>query len=327
MLKNTFTFVNMYFIYTKNHPFVLFFTPLIIVAYLLTQTYFIEHTNWVDVNFGWFGDYTIAYTNALIINTIVLSLNSILINWIFNFNEFLDKNSYVPSLVYITLILFFDASLQLSGATLAQTFILLALFNVYGLNQQDDARKKAFSIGFFNGIAICLVPEYFPLAPLAFIQLWTFRPFRFKEFILVLFGMLTPFSYAFFISLFSTQISLTDVYIHIEKNLYRTVLQYLPIVIIGVSALFAWSGIQSRLQKGTVRIRRMVRALLFILLLGLFYITTDLLYTNEYYASVIIVIPITFGLSLAATHNKLSRFTLPFLYIVLLMTLFKFFNF
>ncbi len=316
----------MYFLYTKNHPLVLFFTPILVVGFLLLQAYFTPPSDWMQADFGWFGNIQISFYSSLTINAVLICINALLLNWIFNTYEFLDRNTYVPSLIYISLIAFFDSAQSLSGATLAQTFILLGLHNIYALNQQDDARKKAFNLGLFVGIAICLVPAYFPLAPLSFMQLWTFRPFRFKEFILLLFGMITPLFYAFYISLFSAEIKLTDVYIHVDQNIYRTILQYLPIAIIALSMLFAWSGIRSRLQKGTVRIRRIIRALQILLLLGIYYIVTDLMFSSNYSASVVIAIPITFGLSLASTHNKLSRFTLPFLYLVLMATMIKFFT-
>ena len=316
----------MYFAYTKNHPLVLIFTPILVLGYLLVQYFLLAQPNVVDLDLGWFGNYTLPYWWSFGLNAFFICLNSIIINWIFNRYEFYDRTTYVPSLIYISLILFFDASLHFSGATLAQTFILLGLFAIYSLNQQEDGRKKAFNIGFFTGIAICLVPTYFPLGILSFFMLWSFRPFLMKEFLLLLSGLITPLAYMLYISLWQKQVHLQDTYIVPNENIYLSIIQYLPIAISAISLLFAWAGFKSRLAKNTVRIRRVFRVLYLLILLGVFHLGVDFMFNGQFNSSLLLIIPITMGLSLAATHVKLNRFTLPFLYIVLLLTLFKFFG-
>ncbi len=316
----------MYFVYTKNHPIVLLLTPLIILGYLLAQALFLTNPPSLDLDLGWFGNYTLSSWIALALNTFVLSLNSILINWIFNKNEFLDKQSFVPSLIYITLIIFFESSVYLSGTTIAQTFLLLALAASYSLNQKEDERQKAFNIGLFVGISICLIPSYYPFIILAYIMLWTFRPFIVKEFVLLTAGILTPFLYALYLNLSIKKLTLEDTYIIQNENIYLTFIQYLPIGVSVLALLFAWTGFKARLQKINVRIRRIIRVQYFWILFGVFHIGVDLMFNGKFDNSVVLAIPLTFGLSLAATHKPLNRFTIPFLYIILLMTIFKFFN-
>lgn len=316
----------MYFVYTKNHPLVMIFTPFLVVGFLLLHFFLQAQPAIIAVDFGWFGNYNIPYWWSFALNALFICINSILINWIFNRYEFYERNTYVPSLVYISLISFFDASLHFSGSTLAQTFILLGLFAIYSLNQHEDGRKKAFNIGFFTGISVCLIPTYFPLGILSFFMLWTFRPFLIKEFLLLMAGLVTPFAYMLYISFWNKQVNIQDTYIHLNENIYLTINQYLPLVISAIALLFAWAGFKSRLQKNTVRVRRVFRVLYLLLLLGLFHLGVDFMFNGQFHSSMVITIPITMGLSLAATNNKLNRFTLPFLYIILLLTFFKFFS-
>ena len=316
----------MYFAYSKNHPIVLLLTPIIVIGYLLALAFVLPHNQLIEVDLGWFGNYQMSYWVSLALNALTICVNSILINWVFNRFEFYDRNTYVPSLVYISLISFFDSTLNFNGATLAQTFLLFALFTIYSLNQQDDGRKKAYNIGFFTSIAICLVPTYFPLGIFSFIMLWTFRPIIGKEFLLMIAGLLTPLVYMFYISLYQQQIHLQDTYIQLNENIYLTVEKYLPIAVSAVGLLFAFAGFRSRLQKATVRHRRLFRVQYLLILLGVFYLGVDLMFNGQFQTSVLIIIPLTLGLSLAATNNKLNRFTLPLLYIILLLTFYKFFG-
>jgi hypothetical protein len=116
------------------------------------------------------------------------------INVVFNQNSFYSKASYLPGLIYV-LSLFSLRQLEFSTDLLAQLFIIIALGNFLKLKRQDGAKTIMFWGGLFLGLAIIFSAFSVALILLPWICLAVFRPFVWREWLLVLFGILMPIFY------------------------------------------------------------------------------------------------------------------------------------
>ncbi len=122
--------------------------------------------------------------------------NAILINNIFNRNGFMEKNIYLPSLLYVVFRSFFHSFYFLSGVGIAETLLVLALMQIYKLDQNTDGRRSIFNAAFIIGLGTTVYPMMMVCIPFFFWMIWVLRPFQVRESALAIVGFILPLIYA-----------------------------------------------------------------------------------------------------------------------------------
>ena len=94
-------------LFLGNRAGVLLLLPFLIGGYFalnnLTGYYLQEKT----INLGLWGESIVIYPLiSAITASLIVFINAVAINWIYNTNEFLERNSYLSSLLYIVLMSF-----------------------------------------------------------------------------------------------------------------------------------------------------------------------------------------------------------------------------
>lgn len=311
--------------FSNNKAYVLGLLPLLLVGHLL-----------LDLNFDYFraginSDTNITgfYLNGFqpwsnILSLILLFLNAILLNWIFNSHEFWVKGTYLPSFFYLLLNLYYPHSVYLTGEVFAQSFIIIILHQLYNLNQQDDARKKSFNMGLFTGLAVVCNPLYIVVLPSVMISMKFIRPFVLREYILLLVGFLLPYLY-----LFALNVDVVDQLFHLLDKFQFSSENFLFFlafsIVVGILVILGGLGIVNRSKTSSIRFKKLRNITLsfsFFIAIG---ILISLLLGGSIYYSSMLTVPLAFILPYAYLSLRIKGLVEVLVLTLMLISVAKFF--
>lgn len=184
-------------IFIENRSGVLLLLPVMVVLYAVLNITMGYHVSSPVSGFGFYGE-LLPESSILsqIFAPLIILVNALLLNSIFNRNGFMEKNNYLPALIYIVGKSYFHSYYFVNGFGLAETFMILAFFQVFKLDQNTDGRKAVFNAAFFAGFAASFYPILLLFFPFLFVIVWILRPFVFRESALIAVGFLVPLIYA-----------------------------------------------------------------------------------------------------------------------------------
>ena len=280
-------------IFLGNKLLVLFLLPLVIGGYIMlnsgvlsSQTIFFEISKEVDL--GLWGSFSLPnLTNKgfdwiQFMPGVLVLLNGLLLNFLFNINAFHDKNTYVISLLYTVLMSFYHSFYQVDGVLIAHTFLILSLFQLFELENNLDGRKIAFNAGFLYGCAASFHPPLIFGFPIIWLMLTRIRPFVFRETFLSTIGFITPLIYGFMLVLWNkNQINWN----FIETSVNYTQKRLLFLISIGLfifSALLSLWGIRIKNAKSSIRFRKLTAIIFLLLFIGIGLGTVEILFLKQY---------------------------------------------
>lgn len=217
--------------------------------------------------------------NHWLIQLVALGLilaNALVLNSIFNRNEFMERNSYLTPFFYVVIMSFFHSFYFLSGLSIAQACVVLMLLQLFKLNQNEDGRKAAFNIGLFYGLGCTFYPVLMLGFPFVFWMVWVMRPLVLRESLLVAAGFMVPLVYSGVYGLFvKTRLDKT------EFSSSPDELHWLNTVVLvaGVTLLMLLSlkGIYAKINVSSIRMKKLFRLLL------LFIVMTVLIILIEFF--------------------------------------------
>lgn len=140
-------------------------------------------------------------TTPNLVAIVLLLLQATFLNYIISEHRLADTVSLFPGLFYVLASSLLPELLHLSPLLMANTFLLLSINEIFATYKKTDCADRIYNIGFWIGIAVLFYPAYLVFLILAFSGLNILRAFKFKERLMVLTGLLTPFlllsAYAF----------------------------------------------------------------------------------------------------------------------------------
>ena len=154
-------------LFLENRVGALLVLPFFVGFYVLLNSQFPYYQMSVQTNLGFWSDLFSGsfWLNSLLGGLFIL-INAISLNWIFNSHEFLDRNSYIVSLLYVVTMSFYHSFYSIDGLLLAQTFIILMLSQFFQLKQNVDGRRNVFNGFFCAGVAAIFHPmSLLPILP------------------------------------------------------------------------------------------------------------------------------------------------------------------
>lgn len=188
---------------------------------------------------------------------VLITINAILVNRVFNTHEFYERNTFLPSLVYLLLVFMFPLSLRMQEDLIAHTFFILCLSKLFDIKQNDDARKSTFLSGLFLGCAVTFLPIYVYFLMFLWLGTISIRPFVLREFLLPLLGIILPLGWVAFIDL-----EFYHSFIQFESSLdysrFGDFLIFIPHVIVVILSIFGYKSIIERRSKSSIRYKRIV---------------------------------------------------------------------
>lgn len=251
-------------------------------------------------------------------------ISALLLNIVFNRNEFMERNSYLIPMLYITLMSFFHSFYFLEGLSVAQVFIVLTIFQLFKLNQNEDGRRIVFNAALFFSIACTFYPVLFIGLPFLFWMVWVMRPFILRESALLVLGFIVPLIYSGAYSfVFKTRLDRT------EFSSSSSEFHWLNTLVICIGLLLltlvSLKGLFEKIAVSSIRMKKIFRLLLLMILMCLLAILIDFLGFHKVEAGGLIVICLVFILPYGFGQKTQKVVPTIFYYLILFYSVSKFF--
>lgn len=314
-------------LFLGNRAFVLFIIPLLIGFYF-TLNYFSHYYYIQDstINVGLWGEALVLYPAlSSVFAALLICFNSFGINLIFNTNEFMERNSYMPSLLYVVLMSFYHSFYTLDGLLLAHTCIILMLFQFFKLRQNEDSRRYVFNGAFFSGLAATFHPPMVVWVPFVLIMIWNIKPFILRETVLALIGFMIPLVYAeVFIWVFGHRIDLKI--LEQTSNYYKKQTDFLiTSALFTLLFLLSLVSIRARVQKSSIRLKKLIGILAWLVFVSVVIGVADFVYFSQIERFSFLMIPLSFFLTFSFTNKTFAKTAAVFFYITLVYSFVNFF--
>ncbi len=256
---------------------------------------------------------------------ITILINSLVINLIFNVNEFMERNSYMPSLLYIVFMSFYHSFYTIDGLLVAHTFIILMIFHFFKLRQNEDGRASVFNGAFFAGLATTFHPPMVIWIPFVLIMIWNIRPFIIRETLLTLIGFMIPILYAIVFMWYYGQ--------RIELKILDRVSEYhqkqtdflITLLLFFLLFLLSLISIRIRVLKSTIRLKKLIGILAWLVFLSIVLGLADFLFFGQIERFSLLMIPLSFFLTFSFTTKTFSKVASTLFYITFGYSLINFF--
>lgn len=307
-----------------NRSFALLFLPVFVVGYVVLNQFFPYHLPEAQGHFGFWGMLLPqnTYLSQILAPLLVLA-GSVILNTLFNRNEFMERNNFMTSLLYITFMSAFHSFYFLDGFAIAQFLVILALYQVFHLYQNEDGRKRVFNIGFLLGLACTVHPLLISVVLIVFWLVWVVRPFVFRESLLLIVGLIIPLVYGGLYSswfgnqIHNTQISSASIEVKLEDM----------VVVGSVCLLMIFLSLGTlllKIQQSSIRLKKLFRILLIMINYALLLTILEYFVFHKKEVLALVFIPLAFVLPYAFGYKKQRDVTTVIFYLLFLFSVGKF---
>lgn len=144
------------------------------------------------VFYSYFFNPSFSYLFKQIITLVVILTGAFFTNFLAIEQEITNKTNYLPAFLYLLFAFSANTKGLIEPILTANLFILPALNFLMNSYRQDDALPESFKAGLFMGLASFFCIHYIVIFPLSVIALIILRPFNWREWTVLLLGLLTP---------------------------------------------------------------------------------------------------------------------------------------
>lgn len=312
-------------LFANNEPYVLILIPLLVAGHLVLDVYFpsfemlaIGQENLWEFDFKLIPDFY-----ARIGAFVFVCLNAYLINYVFNTHEFFERNTYLPSLIYVLLVFMFPMSLRLGEDLIGHTFFMLSLHQLLNIKQNEDARHMTFLSGLFIGLAATFLPIYAYFLIFIWVGTFTIRPFVFREMILPLFGMIVSLMWIWLIDpqFYQSFISFDS---FLDYSKFGNIIIYIPHAIVIFLIIISNKNILDRRAKSSIRYKRILGLVIYTLLFSILAGVAVLIFFESYFYFTIGAVILSIILPYAYLGARLKWIPAGLLYVLLILNVVKF---
>lgn len=219
------------------------------------------------INLGFWGRININ-DNILLkfVAPLLIFINSIILNTVFNRNDFMERNNFLIAILYICFSSFFHSFYYLDGFAIAQTLLIITLYQLLKLSQNEDGRRPVFNASFLLGLACTVYPLLLIGIIFLFWMVWVVRPFLLRESMLVITGFILPLLYVgTYNYIFKTQFDKSEFSSTYMEN------HVLDLVILGSGMLLLFiaclKNLLNKIGASTIRLKKLFRILLLLTVL------------------------------------------------------------
>ncbi|MCE2712565.1 MAG: DUF6427 family protein [Cryomorphaceae bacterium] len=294
-------------IFTGNRAGVLLLLPFIVVLYHLINHFSGGHYRPQVANMGFWGaDYFLTPLISEICAAVIVVLNAIGINMIYNSNEFYERNTYISSLLYVVFMSFYHSFYSVDGLLIAHTALILLISQIFRLRQNEDGRTAVFNAAIFGGLAATFHPPMIAVFPFVLVMIWNIRPFIVREFFLALSGFAIPLVYAYTYFWYTGQKLKWDILQQVSDFYKEQTDFYVTSGLFVFLIVLSSISIRNKTQKSSIRLKKLVNILWLLMAIGFLYGMIDLLFFDQMERFSFLMVPMAFFLSFSFMDKKLS---------------------
>lgn len=316
-------------IFTGNRPIVLFLLPLLVVFFHIINHGFLHIQSDEMEPFGLWHGYAIRKWIGVIglelLAILGVTINAITLNFVYNTNEFQDRNNYLVSLLYVVLCSFFESFYLIDGLLFAHFFLILGLFNFFKLKQNTDGQKPIFNGAFFFGMAATFQPYLYFVFPIFIWMYLLVKSFSFRELFLFLLGFLIPFWFAFSTLVVTNRFQDLNPFVYHTFDWRVSTSFSITGIVLLLLVSFCFIGLRDKLRTSSNRLKKQLTMFWLLLFITLISYCFDLFFYQQFNRIGTIVIPLAVLFSYPLL-NKRFRFIAQILfYLIFVYNVLKFF--
>lgn len=308
-----------------NRSFALLFLPILAAAYVILNIYVPYYLPEDNAHFGFWGDLLPqSRWIAQVLAPLLVLVEAVLINSLFNRNDFMERNTYIPALLYVTCMSEFHCFYFLDGFAIAQFAVVVAVHQLFQLYQNEDGRRYVFNVGFWLGIACTFHPLFVLMALIAFWLVWVIRPFVMRESALLVVGFIIPLMYGGFysawidITIQNEQFSSTSFALNIEDVVFLSSTAF-------VIALLSLGKLLLKVQQSSIRLKKLFRILLILINFTLLITLLEYFMFDKKEVLALVFVPLMFVFPYAFGVKKPRLVTTSVYYLLFVFSVGKFF--
>lgn len=175
---------------------------------------------------------------------------------------------WLPAFAYIMLTSLFPETASFGPALLANSLLLLIFSRLFGTFRRDHCDRDLFDIGFFLGLTILIYPPAFIWILFVTFSMVIIRPFRVKEYLITLTGLLNTYFLAWVIvygaaldyKLSAHLFALFEIRWLVAFDLDWIGIAQAAVLLLG--AFLGWVSIQSQFNTFTIQVRNFINLLI-----------------------------------------------------------------
>lgn len=321
-----FIFAKMLNWFTGNRAIVLLLLPVIVGLYVALNIWSGYQEYYLTTNLGFWGDdFTLPQWLTLTLGPVFALANALLINALFNRNDFIDRNTYITPLIYIVYFGCYHAFYQLDGLAISHTMLILALFEVFKLVQNEKGNKAVFNAGFLVGLASTFHPALLLFFPFLYFMVVAIRPFLFREFMLLIIGFAVPLLYELIFSWYMENPISMSIISWSEDQLKIRLDFFVIAGLFILTFLISLLSLNQQSQKTSIRTKKLLRALFIFTVFCLLVGTLDYMLYGQFARFSLLFIPVSFFLTFAWQSKQYQMFSSSLVYLVMIYTVAKVF--
>lgn len=256
---------------------------------------------------------------------LLVLINAIVLNRIFNKSNFFDRITYLIAPCYVVFISFFGISYSLNGVLLAHLFLILMLQQLFNLNQNEARISTVFNIMLLGGLACSVLPVLLFILPFMLGIIRFMRPLSFRDIMVGILASVLPYFYHLS-AIYLLDWPSLDVSFYAEKSMLRG---DWPVVlgILFFASIIGLAAFITQWQKSAIRSKRQFQMLLVLfivlLLISIFY----LLSFQQISLFSLLLLPLCLLLPFAFRSETLGMASSGVFYLLLSFSVIKFFIF
>jgi len=250
-------------------------------------------------------------STAIIAGGIIVFIQALLINIIVAKFRLGTSVSLFPGLFYAISVSIIPEFMALSPALLANTFFILALWELFETYRKNNVAGHIVNVGFWIGIASLFYFSELVFLLLAFIGISVLRAFRLKELLMLLIGFLVPYIISAVYFLWTDQLILfwqthvLEGFSFLDINIASDLKSYINLGIMALIGLLIFFSFNSYYAKKNIQAQKNITVLYWIL----FFALVSILFQNnvQFYHFLIFMVPV--GILLSFNFLKMKAQT------------------
>lgn len=313
--------------FLSNQPYVLLLLLPLLAGFCFLNAYFPYHETVLQVDLGLWGK-TEWLSSPWIcsVSAAIVGWNALQLNRLFNHHEFLDRNTYGPSLFYVVLMSFSHSFYQPDGLLLLHCCWIQVVRLVFRMRTGEDNRREITNAAFFVGLGSTFLPAALGLLLFFWFAVWILKAFQFREWILSLVGFAVPVGNALVYWWFSGH--LIDRSLLLRNVLiveHEVLVYYATSGMVLVLFLLSIIGIRIRVQKSSIRYKKLSRALMWVLAGGVLLGSADLVFYRQIEWFNFMFISLSIFFTFGFIHKFWQSIATFFFYATFILAVAKFF--
>ena len=260
------------------------------------------------------------------LGALLVLINAIIINNLFNRSNFFDRITYIVAPCYVVFMSFFECSYSINGLLISHTIFALILSHIFEMSQNEEAKSGVFNVLILAGLGTTFVPSVALIIPFVFIMIRIVRPLSVRDVFIGIVSLLVPFFYFFSAKYMTGNIQPID----LLDFAYQSALKGDWPMILSVLFIFSIMGFFTffnQWKRTSIRTKRQFQMLLVLFLAFLLLSLVYILSFQQIHFFSFLILPISLLLPFAFKSETIGMATSGVFYMLLAFSVMKFFIF